>query len=207
MRPSIMSDGAMMSAPAAAWMTAAAATCSTVSSLTMMPSRRMPSWPWLVNGSSAPSVMTPISGTAALIARVARLITIVGVEDVRAGLVAQRRGRHWGRWRSPECRALPRARPPSPRGRRSCGRRRASPRSARACSRRRSRRSARSGRRRVSRFSCTSRRDQSALRMRRSRRLPVISSTLRWPAALRRLILFMARSLLPRLLARVVLGR
>ena len=34
----------------------------------------------------------------------------------------------------------------------------------------------------VSRFSCTSRRDQSALRMRRSRRLPVISSTLRWPA-------------------------
>ena len=41
----------------------------------------------------------------------------------------------------------------------------------------------------VSRFSCTSRRDQSALRMRRRRRLPVISSTLR-PAIAGRLNLF-----------------
>ncbi len=53
-------------------------TCSTVSSLTMMPSRKMPSWPWLVKGSSAASVMMPISGTAALMARVARLMTLSG---------------------------------------------------------------------------------------------------------------------------------
>ena len=53
----------------------------------------------------------------------------------------------------------------------------------------------------VSRFSCTSRRDQSALRMRRSRRLPVISSTLRWLAALGRVNLFMAKNLLRRGLA------
>ena len=51
----------------------------------------------------------------------------------------------------------------------------------------------------VSRFSCTSRRDQSALRMRRSRRLPVISSTLRCAGgALRRVNLFMAKNLLRR---------
>ena len=32
----------------------------------------MPSWPWVVNGSSATSVITPSSGTAFLIARTAR---------------------------------------------------------------------------------------------------------------------------------------
>ena len=45
----------------------------------------------------------------------------------------------------------------------------------------------------LSRFSCTSRRDQSALRMRRSRRLPVISSTLRWLAACGLVNLFMGK--------------
>ena len=46
----------------------------------------------------------------------------------------------------------------------------------------------------VSRFSCTSRRDQSALRMRRRRREPVISSTLRWPAACVRVNLFIRQN-------------
>ena len=32
----------------------------------------MPSWPWVVNGSSATSVITPSSGTACLSARTAR---------------------------------------------------------------------------------------------------------------------------------------
>ena len=54
----------------------------------------------------------------------------------------------------------------------------------------------------LSRFSCTSRRDQSALRMRLSRRLPVISSTLRWPAACGLRELVHGRNLLRRLLAR-----
>src|SRR5690606_28895658 len=46
----------------------------------------------------------------------------------------------------------------------------------------------------VRRFSCTSRRDQSALRMRLSRRDPVISSTFRAPAALAGVNLVMTNS-------------
>ena len=48
MRPSIMSEGAMMSAPASASTKACFASISTVSSLAMTPSRNSPSWPWLV---------------------------------------------------------------------------------------------------------------------------------------------------------------
>ncbi len=45
-RPSIMSDGATMSAPASAWLTAILASSSRVRSLTISPSCTTPQWPW-----------------------------------------------------------------------------------------------------------------------------------------------------------------
>ena len=47
-RPSIMSLGLTMSAPAWAWFRAILASCSTLASLTTSPSSRKPQWPWLV---------------------------------------------------------------------------------------------------------------------------------------------------------------
>ena len=67
-----------MSAPAPACATAIRTRASTLSSLTISPSRTMPSWPWALYGSSATSVMTAISGTASLTARVARFDRLSG---------------------------------------------------------------------------------------------------------------------------------
>jgi hypothetical protein len=47
MRPSIMSEGATMSAPASAWATAMAARIGTLSSLSMRSPISTPSWPSL----------------------------------------------------------------------------------------------------------------------------------------------------------------
>ena len=71
MRPSIMSDGAMTSQPASTCTSAWRHSASTVSSLTTWPSRTMPSWPSALNGSSATSQTTPISGWASLMVRMA----------------------------------------------------------------------------------------------------------------------------------------
>src|SRR6266568_3172007 len=71
-RPSIMSEGAMMSQPASAWTSAWRVRISTVSSLPTSPLRSTPSWPCVVKGSSATSQSTPRSGCAALTARTAR---------------------------------------------------------------------------------------------------------------------------------------
>ncbi len=74
-RPSIMSEGAMMSAPARAWDTAVRASSSSVASLsTTTPpvlSRSTPQCPWLVYSHRHRSQMTSRSGWASLIARVA----------------------------------------------------------------------------------------------------------------------------------------
>ena len=78
-RPSIMSDGAMMSQPACACTSACLTSTATVSSLRISPSRSNPSWPWLVKGSSATSHSTPISGTAFLMARMARQTRLSGL--------------------------------------------------------------------------------------------------------------------------------
>src|SRR4051812_8852844 len=71
-RPSIMSLGAMTSAPARAWLIAVRARSSTDESLSTWPSARSrPQWPWLVYSHRHRSAMTSRSGWAALIARVA----------------------------------------------------------------------------------------------------------------------------------------
>ena len=70
-RPSIMSDGATMSAPAAACDSAARASCSTVASLTTSSSTRMPQWPCEVYSHRQTSVTTSSPGTSRLIARTA----------------------------------------------------------------------------------------------------------------------------------------
>ena len=74
MRPSIMSDGATRSTPARACSTAIWQRMPTVRSLsTSLPSGvSTPSWPCVVYGSSAMSVMTAIPGTAFFTARTAR---------------------------------------------------------------------------------------------------------------------------------------
>ena len=72
-RPSIMSDGPTMSAPASAWLTACFTSTSEVVSLSTYPcSSMMPSCPCVVNGSSATSVMMPRSGWVDFRARAAR---------------------------------------------------------------------------------------------------------------------------------------
>ncbi len=58
-RPSIMSDGATMSTPASAWLTAVFANSSSVTSLTTQPlSSSAPQWPWDVYSHRQTSVMT-----------------------------------------------------------------------------------------------------------------------------------------------------
>ena len=61
-RPSIMSLGATMSAPARAWLTAARASSSSEASLSTPPSARTtPQWPWLVYSQRQTSVITTSS--------------------------------------------------------------------------------------------------------------------------------------------------
>ena len=71
-RPSIMSLGATMSAPARAWATAVLESNSSVWSLSTDPSgASTPQWPWLVYSQRHRSAITIVCGTASLIARVA----------------------------------------------------------------------------------------------------------------------------------------
>ena len=122
--------------------------------------------------------MTPISGTASLIARVARLIRLSGLrisEPVWSFSASSTFGKvaiagmpsFAARSASRASRSTDRRVTPGIAATSSC---RFSPSTTKTGQIRSST---------VSRVSCTSRRDQSALRMRRSRRLPVISSTLR----------------------------
>ncbi len=66
-----MSDGATMSAPAAACETAVRTSCSTVASFATSPPARMPQWPWEVYSQRQTSVTTVVSGAARLMARIA----------------------------------------------------------------------------------------------------------------------------------------
>jgi len=68
-RPSIMSDGATMSAPASAWERASFARSSRVPSLSTSPSLMMPQWPWSVYSHMQTSVMTASPGTCFFSAR------------------------------------------------------------------------------------------------------------------------------------------
>ena len=70
-RPSIMSEGATMSAPAAACESAARTSCSTVASFTTSSSTRMPQCPCEVYSQRHTSVTTSRPGTSRLIARTA----------------------------------------------------------------------------------------------------------------------------------------
>ncbi len=70
--PSIIADGATMSAPAFAWETAVSARTSRVASLSTSPFSSIPQWPWLVYSQRQTSVMTRMSGTFSLIPRIAR---------------------------------------------------------------------------------------------------------------------------------------
>ena len=94
MRPSIMSDVEITSQPAWAWTTALRHSASRVSSLTISPSRSRPSWPSLLKASRATSHITPISGCESLIVRTARQTRLSGFQassqpgDLRAGSVA-----------------------------------------------------------------------------------------------------------------------
>ena len=77
-RPSIMSDGATMSAPASAWLTAARASSAIVRSLSTSSPARMPQWPWFVYSQAQTSVITRRSGACHLIARTASCTTPCG---------------------------------------------------------------------------------------------------------------------------------
>ena len=57
-RPSIMSEGATMSAPASTWERAVLASTSKVLSLSTSRPQRMPQWPWSVYSHMHTSVMT-----------------------------------------------------------------------------------------------------------------------------------------------------
>ncbi len=70
-RPSIMSDGATMSAPAAACDSAARASASTVASLTISSPSTMPQWPCEVYSQRHTSVTTSRPGTSFFSARAA----------------------------------------------------------------------------------------------------------------------------------------
>ena len=127
---------------------------------------------------------------------------VVRVEDVRAGLVAQVHVDIGEGGDAPECRAWRRVR--ASLTARSTDMRNDAGHGRRSASRRFSPSMMKIGQIRsstVSRFSCTRRRDQSALRMRRRRRLPVISSTLRAPAGLAGVYLFIDRLRIVRFLA------
>ena len=77
-RPSIMSDGATMSAPASAWLTAIFASSSRVRSFTISPSCTTPQWPWSMYSHRQTSVITTSSGTSSLMARIASWTTPSG---------------------------------------------------------------------------------------------------------------------------------
>ena len=79
-RPSIMSDGATMSAPATACDSAARASCSTVASLTISSPARMPQWPCDVYSHRHTSVTTSSPGTSRLMARTAACTGASGSE-------------------------------------------------------------------------------------------------------------------------------
>ena len=70
-RPSIMSDGATMSAPASTWETAVRASSSSVGSFLTRPSSTTPQWPWLVYSQRHTSVITSRSGMVSFTARTA----------------------------------------------------------------------------------------------------------------------------------------
>ena len=70
-RPSIMSEGATMSAPASTWETAVRAISSRVGSLRITPPSTIPQCPWLVYWQRHTSVMTSRSGTVSFTARTA----------------------------------------------------------------------------------------------------------------------------------------
>ena len=57
-RPSIMSEGATMSAPASTWDRAVLASTSRVLSLSTLWPQRMPQWPWSVYSHMHTSVIT-----------------------------------------------------------------------------------------------------------------------------------------------------
>ncbi len=71
-RPSIMSDGATISAPARTCDRALAASHSSVASLSTSPLTIFPQCPWLVYSQLHTSVMTSRSGNSRLMARIAR---------------------------------------------------------------------------------------------------------------------------------------
>ncbi len=132
-----MSDGATMSAPARAWLTAVRASSSSVASLSTAPSSRStPQWPWSVYSHRHTSVTTSSSGLrACLIARVASCTTPSSSHAPEPCVVLL-----GGDAEQHHRRRCPARRPPAPprRRRRSTGaRRRASSRSARVRPRRR----------------------------------------------------------------------
>src|SRR5207245_5339180 len=71
-RPSIISEGATMSAPARAWLRAIFCRQASVSSFTTWPSFTMPQWPCVVYSSTQTSVITIKSVTVSFIERTAR---------------------------------------------------------------------------------------------------------------------------------------
>ena len=71
-RPSIMSDGAIISAPALAWLTATRASRSSVGSLSTSCPLSRPQWPWSVYSHRQTSPITTRSGSAFLISAIAR---------------------------------------------------------------------------------------------------------------------------------------
>ena len=83
-RPSIMSDGATMSAPATACDSAARASSSTVASLTISSPARTPQWPCDVYSHRHTSVTTSSPGTSRLRARTAACTGASGSAGRRA---------------------------------------------------------------------------------------------------------------------------
>jgi hypothetical protein len=94
-RPSIMSDGATTSAPAAACDSAACTRCTTVGSFRISSPSTMPQWPCEVYSQRQTSVMTRSSGSARLRARIASCTGASGSEasDPLSSLVSGRPNR------------------------------------------------------------------------------------------------------------------
>ena len=90
-RPSIMSDGATMSAPASAWLTAILASSSSVRSFTISPSCTTPQWPWSMYAHRQTSVTTTRSGASSLMARIGQLHDALGVVGAAGRRVLVRR--------------------------------------------------------------------------------------------------------------------
>ena len=77
--PSIISEGPKILAPASACTKACFSSAISVSSFIILPLRTIPSCPSELYGSSATSNIIPISGTATLIALVARFTKLLGL--------------------------------------------------------------------------------------------------------------------------------